>query len=114
MAKVLVTGGAGFIGSALVRTLLDQGGGELEVIDNLLTGHEHNLQEVRGRIKLHRVDIRDAAALAPLVRGADVVYHLAALPSVPRSIQEPALSHEVNVNGTFHVFRAAAQGGVRR
>ncbi len=110
--KYVVTGGAGFIGSALVRTLLPLG--SVAVIDNLLTGHLHNLEEVRDRIEFHHADIRDAAALIPLVHGADTVFHLAAIPSVPRSIDEPVLSHEVNIDGTFNVFRAAAQGGVRR
>jgi nucleoside-diphosphate-sugar epimerase len=114
MKKLVVTGGAGFIGSALVRTLLGQGQGEVEVIDNLLTGFERNLDEVRGQVRLHRFDIRDAAAIAPVIRGADVVYHLAAIPSVPRSIDDPVPSHEVNIDGTFNVFRAAAEGGVRR
>ena len=59
-------------------------------------------------------DIRDAAAIAPLIRGADTVFHLAAIPSVPRSIDDPVPSHQVNIDGTFNVFRAAAQGGVRR
>lgn len=114
MQKYVVTGGAGFIGSALVRTLLDENTGEVEVIDNLLTGHERNLAEVRGRIKFHPADIRDPAAIGPLIRGADVVFHLAAIPSVPRSIDEPALSHQVNVDGTFNVLQAAVEGGVRR
>jgi UDP-glucose 4-epimerase len=114
MKKYIVTGGAGFIGSTLVRTLLEQGDGDVEVIDNLLTGYERNLEEVRGRIQLHRVDIRDRAAIAPLMRGADVVYHLAAIPSVPRSIHDPAPSHEVNIDGTFNVFHAAAEGKVGR
>ena len=112
--KILITGGAGFIGSALVRTLLKQADGEVEVIDNLLTGYEHNLEEVRDRIELHRLDIRDGAALAPVIRGADTVYHLAAIPSVPRSIDDPVPSHEINIDGTFNVLRAAALGGVRR
>src|SRR5712671_3728691 len=114
MKKYIITGGAGFIGSALVRTLLDQGDGEVEVIDNLLTGYERNLAEVRGRIQLHRVDIRDRTAIARLIRGADVVYHLAAIPSVPRSIEDPLPSHEVNIDGTFNVLRAAAEKKVRR
>ena len=114
MPKFVVTGGAGFIGSALVRSLLEQGQGEVEIVDNLLTGHERNLEQIRGRVRLHRVDIRDAGALAPILRGADVVFHLAAIPSVPRSINEPLLSHEVNVDGTFNVLRAAGEGGVRR
>jgi nucleoside-diphosphate-sugar epimerase len=114
MKKYIVTGGAGFIGSALVRTLLEQGDGAVEIIDNLLTGYERNLEEVRDRVRLHRVDIRDAAAIAPLIEGADVVYHLAAIPSVPRSIHDPVPSHEINIDGTFNVLRAAAQGGVGR
>jgi nucleoside-diphosphate-sugar epimerase len=114
MNKYIVTGGAGFIGSALVRTLLAGDGGSVEVIDSLLTGRERNLAEVRERIAFHRADIRDAAAIAPLIRGADTVFHLAAIPSVPRSIDDPVPAHEVNIDGTFNVFRAAALGGVRR
>ncbi len=113
MTKCVVTGGAGFIGSALVRKLLERGHG-VAVIDNLLTGHEANLAEVRDRIDFHRVDIRDAAALAPAMESADTVYHLAAIPSVPRSIDDPIPSHEVNIDGTFNVFRAARNAGVRR
>jgi len=108
----LVTGGAGFIGSALVRTLIPHG--RVAVIDNLLTGFERNLQEVCSQIDFHRADIRDFAAIAPLIEGADTIFHLAAIPSVPRSIVDPVPSHEVNINGTFNVFHAAAQGGVRR
>jgi UDP-glucose 4-epimerase len=112
MNKYVVTGGAGFIGSTLVRTLLEDG--SVSVIDNLLTGNERNLEEVRGRVEFHRADIRDPDAIAPLIRGADVVFHLAAIPSVPRSIDDPAPSHEVNIDGTFNVFHAAARGGARR
>ena len=114
MKRHIVTGGAGFIGSTLVRTLLGQADGQVEVIDNLLTGYEHNLEEVRSRVKFHRLDIRDGASLEPVIRGADTVYHLAAIPSVPRSIDDPIPSHEVNIDGTFNVFRAASLGGVRR
>jgi UDP-glucose 4-epimerase len=110
--RFIVTGGAGFIGSALVRTLLEHG--RVAVIDNLLTGSEDNLKEVRGQVEFHNVDIRQAAALEPVMRGADAVFHLAAIPSVPRSIEDPVPSHEVNIDGTFNVLRAAAQGGVRR
>src|SRR5712692_1038950 len=114
MRKYVVTGGAGFIGSALVRTLLADGSGTVEVIDNLLTGRESNLAEVREHIVFHRTDICDAAAIAPLVRGADTVFHLAAIPSVPRSIEDPVPAHQVNIDGTFNVFHTAARGGVRR
>ncbi len=110
--KYVVTGGAGFIGSTLVRTLLNHG--SVAVIDNLLTGHESNLEEVKSCVELHKIDIRDAGLLEPVMRGADAVFHLAAIPSVPRSIDDPVPSHEVNIDGTFNVFRAAQQAGVRR
>jgi UDP-glucose 4-epimerase len=110
--KYVVTGGAGFIGSALVRKLIPHGA--VSVIDNLLTGYERNLAEVREDVELYCVDIRDFAAISPLIAGADTVFHLAAIPSVPRSIDDPVPSHEVNINGTFNVLRAAAKGGVRR
>jgi UDP-glucose 4-epimerase len=114
MSKFLVTGGAGFIGSALVRGLLARGARRVAVVDNLLTGHERNLEEVRGAVDLHRVDIRDYDALRPALEGVEVVFHEAAIPSVPRSINEPVPSHEVNINGTFNVLRAAKEAGVRR
>ena len=112
MKKYVVTGGAGFIGSTLVRTLLDHG--SVAVIDNLLSGHEKNLAEIRDRVELHTVDIRDAAAIAPVIAGADTVFHLAAIPSVPRSIDQPRPSHDVNINGLFEVYEAAVKGKVRR
>jgi UDP-glucose 4-epimerase len=108
-----VTGGAGFIGSTLVRTLIDSGA-QVAVIDNLLSGHVRNLADLRDRIELHILDIRDAAAIAPVIAGADTVFHLAAIPSVPRSIDHPRPSHEVNINGTFEVYEAAVKGNVRR
>jgi nucleoside-diphosphate-sugar epimerase len=114
MNKYVVTGGAGFIGSSLVRGLLSQGAGKVVVIDNLLTGHEKNLEEVRPSIEFHKADIRRFDEIAAAIRGADAVFHLAAIPSVPRSISDPVLSHEVNIDGTFNVLRACAEGGVRR
>ncbi len=114
MKKYVVTGGAGFIGSALVRGLLRQGDGQVVVIDNLLTGFAHNLDEVRSSITFHAADIRDYDAVAAIVRDADTVFHEAAIPSVPRSIKDPVPSHEVNINGTFNVLRAASENGVRR
>jgi nucleoside-diphosphate-sugar epimerase len=114
MGKYVVTGGAGFIGSSLVRALLGQGAEKVLVIDNFSTGHEENLAEVCSSIEIHRADLRHYEEIAPVVRGAGVVFHLAAIPSVPRSISEPVPSHETNVDGTFNVFRACAEGGVRR
>lgn len=114
MKRIIVTGGAGFIGSALVRGLLAGQDSQIAVIDNLLTGRESNLAEIRGRIEFNQVDIRNYASIAPLIGGADTVFHLAAIPSVPRSIREPVPSHEVNVDGTFNVFRACVEGKVRR
>lgn len=114
MSKYVVTGGAGFIGSALVRGLLREGASKLVVIDNLLTGREENLDEVRSSIEYHGADVRDYDGIAAILRGADVVFHEAAIPSVPRSIQDPVPSHEVNINGTFQVLRAAAAGNVGR
>jgi UDP-glucose 4-epimerase len=114
MSHYVVTGGAGFIGSAIVRKLLDAGAARVVVIDNLLGGSESNLEEIRPRIEFERVDIRNYDEIAPLIRDAAVVFHEAAIPSVPRSIMEPVPSHDVNINGTFNVLRAAREGGVGR
>src|SRR4051794_26070455 len=101
MKRYVVTGGAGFIGSALVRALLARDG-QVEVIDNFLTGHKQNLAEVESQVALHTADIRKYTAIAPIIAGADAVFHLAAIPSVPRSIDDPVPSHEVNIDGTFN------------
>lgn len=114
MSRFLVTGGAGFIGSALVRGLLAHGASRVIVVDNLLTGFARNLDEVRGAVDFHHVDIRDYEPLLFSMKDVDVVFHEAAIPSVPRSINEPVPSHEVNINGTFNVLRAAKEAGVRR
>jgi len=114
MSKYVVTGGAGFIGSAIVRGLLREGASRVVVLDNFLTGREENLDEVRSAIDLVHADIRDYRETAPILYGADVVFHEAAIPSVPRSIDDPVPSHEINIDGTFNVLRAAAEGGVRR
>ncbi|MGA3027794.1 MAG: SDR family oxidoreductase [Bryobacteraceae bacterium] len=114
MNKYVITGGAGFIGSALVRACVADGSHQVVVIDNLLTGHERNLEEIGNAIQFCRLDIRDYDGIAPVIQGSDAVFHLAAIPSVPRSISDPVPSHQVNIDGTFQVLRAAAAGGVRR
>ena len=114
MSHYVVTGGAGFIGSAIVRSLLREGARKVVVLDNLLTGNERNLEEVRGSIDFQRADIRHYDEIAPILKGAAVVFHEAAIPSVPRSIDDPVPSHEVNADGTFNVLRAAREGGVGR
>ena len=114
MSHFVVTGGAGFIGSAIVRRLLAEGASRVVVIDNLLTGREANLEEVRDKIDFQRADIRNYEEIAPIIRGAAVVFHEAAIPSVPRSIDDPIPSHEVNADGTFNVLRAARDGQAGR
>ena len=114
MSHYVVTGGAGFIGSAIVRRLLAEGASRVVVVDNLLTGRESNIEEIRSRIDFQRADIRNYEEIAPLIRGAAVVFHEAAIPSVPRSIDDPVPSHDVNANGTFNVLRAAKEGQAGR
>ena len=113
MNHYVVTGGAGFIGSALVRALLAEGR-EVHVIDNLSTGNLRNLDEVAHSITVHELDLRNYDRIAPVIAGAERVFHLAALPSVPKSILAPVPSHESNIDGTFNVFHAAAEGKVGR
>ena len=113
MAKYLVTGGAGFIGCNLVRFLLDRAH-EVVVLDDFSTGKRENLADLADRIRLVEGDVRDRAAVDACVGGCQAVFHEAALGSVPRSVAEPILSHDVNVNGTLTVLEAARAAGVRR
>src|SRR6516162_8691257 len=112
--QYVVTGGAGFIGSAIVRSLLREGARSVVVIDNLLSGRESNLEEIRRSVDFERADICEYEQIAPLIRGAAVVFHEAAIPSVIRSIEDPLPSHDVNANGTFNVLRAASEGKAGR
>jgi UDP-glucose 4-epimerase len=111
--RVLVTGGAGFIGSNLVRACL-AAGEEVRVLDDLSTGHQENLAEIRGQIDFCRGSVVDFEAVERAVSGCEVVYHQAALPSVPRSIEEPLEAHAANATGTLHVLEASRRAGVRR
>ena len=84
------------------------------MIDNLITGFRHNLDEVSDRIDFQVADIRDPRSCAKAVEGVDVVFHVAALPSVPRSMADPVGTHETNVNGTLNLLEAGRRAGVRR
>ena len=111
MAKVLVTGGAGFIGSNLVRRLLERGD-EVRVLDNFSTGNRANLDGLD--LEVVEGELRSYERVHNAVRGTEVVYHLGALGSVPRSGQDPLTSSAVNVEGTLNVLLAARDEGVRR
>ena len=113
MPAMLVTGGAGFIGSHIVERLLGLGH-EVRVLDNLSTGKRENLESLEGEVELLEADVRDPEAVARAVRGVDVVFHEAALASVPRSVDDPVGSNEVNVTGTLNVLVASRDAGVRR
>ncbi len=113
MDTYLVTGGAGFIGSNLVDGLLSQGS-HVRVLDNFSTGRRENLAHVAGDIELVEGDIRSYERCHNAVKGVDRVVHLAALPSVPRSVQDPLTTHEVNATGTLNVLLAARDVGVKR
>jgi nucleoside-diphosphate-sugar epimerase len=112
-AKVLVTGGGGFIGSNLVERLLREGH-DVRVLDNFATGRRENLIELLDQIDLIEGDIQSYERVHNAVRGCEVIFHQAALPSVPRSIQDPLTSNAANVIGTLNVLLAARDEGVRR
>lgn len=111
--KILVTGGAGFIGSHLAGRLVELGH-EVTVLDDLSTGREQNIAHLMGRIRFVRGSITDMTLLREVMQGVEVVFHQAALGSVPRSVEDPATTHEVNITGTFNVLLAARDTGVRR
>ncbi|MAE86054.1 MAG: LPS biosynthesis protein WbpP [Flammeovirgaceae bacterium] len=115
--RIIVTGGAGFIGSNLVEALLaDERVDKVLVIDNLSNGYFSNIEEFEGHRNFEFVneDIRNAAKLVELFKGYDLVSHQAALGSVPRSIQDPITSNEVNVGGTLNVLNAAVKNNIKR
>jgi UDP-glucose 4-epimerase len=111
--KALVTGGTGFIGSNLVRALLDRGD-SVRILDNLSTGYRANLAGLEGDVELVEGELRSYERVHNAVRGVEVVFHQGALPSVPRSVQDPLTTGAVNVEGTLNVLLAARDEGVRR
>jgi len=112
--RVLVTGGAGFIGSSIVDALLIDGGYQVRVIDNFATGHRDNLAHCAGDIELVEGDIRDLEIVEDAMANVDMVLHQAALPSVPRSIRAPITSNGVNIGGTLNLLSAAHKAEVKR
>jgi nucleoside-diphosphate-sugar epimerase len=113
MAKYLVTGAAGFIGSSLVRAWLDRGD-EVRGLDNLSTGRRENLSDVLKHIDFRAVDILDLEAIRQSCEGVDYVFHEAAIPSVPKSVLDPLGSNLANVDGTLNVLLAARDAKVKR
>jgi len=111
MAKVLVTGGAGFVGSNLVQALLERGD-DVRVLDNFSTGNRGNLDGLD--VEIVEGELRSYERVHNAVRGVEVVFHLGALGSVPRSVQDPLTSSAVNVEGTLNVLLAARDEGIRR
>ena len=111
--RVLVTGGAGFIGSNLAEELIRQGA-RVCIIDDLSTGFIENLEEIKGDFKFIEGDINDDLSLSKAIEGVDVIFHEAALPSVPRSVEDPVETHRVCVDGTFNLLVKAKEAGVRR
>jgi UDP-glucose 4-epimerase len=111
--KVLVTGGGGFIGSNLVRALVERGD-EVRVLDNFSTGIRANLADLLGEVAVTEGELRSYERVHAATRGVEVVFHQGALPSVPRSVQDPLTTSAVNVEGTLNVLLAARDEGVRR
>jgi UDP-N-acetylglucosamine/UDP-N-acetyl-alpha-D-glucosaminouronate 4-epimerase len=112
MAKYLVTGGAGFIGSHIAETLVERGD-DVRVLDNLSTGKMENLAGFRDRIEFIEGDIRDLETCRKAVAGVETVFHEAALASVVRSVADPLLCDAINVRGTLNMLVAAREAGVR-
>lgn len=116
--KYLVTGGAGFIGSHIAQTLLEQGH-HVRVLDNFSTGKRENIEELRNQFDGNRLevlegDVRDASRVGEAVRGVDILFHEAAFVSVPQSMEQPQDCFDVNISGTSQLFDAARKAGVRR
>ncbi len=111
--KVLVTGGAGFIGSNLADELIKQGA-KVSIIDNFVTGFRENLEEITGDFEFIEGDLNDDAALQKALQDVEIVFHQAALPSVPRSVENPIDTHEACVNATFNLLLKSKDSGVKR
>ena len=112
-SKILVTGGAGFIGSNLAEELIEQGA-KVTIIDNFITGFRENLEEIKGDFDFIECDVNNESKLKQIIEKTEIVFHQAAPPSVPRSIENPSETHEACVNGTFNLLLKSKEAGVRR
>jgi nucleoside-diphosphate-sugar epimerase len=113
MARYLITGCAGFIGSSLTEALVNRGD-TVRGLDNFETGKRENLSTFRDRIEFIECDLRNAAEVAEACQDVDFIFHVAALPSVPRSVKDPRTSHTANIDGTFNLLEGARAAGVKR
>jgi len=113
MKRYLVTGGAGFIGSHIAEELVERGH-EVRIVDNFLTGKRENIASFLDKIELIEGDIRDFSLCKRASDGVDFVLHQAALPSVPRSIENPLMTNEINVKGTLNLLLASRDAGVKK
>ncbi len=113
MERFLITGGAGFIGSNICRKLVSEGC-FVRIVDNLLTGKKKNLDDILGNVEFIEADMGDGEVAHEIMEDIDVVLHQGALPSVPRSIEEPALTHKHCVDATFALLLAARDAGIKR
>ena len=113
MAKYLVTGGAGFIGSNIAEELVRRGTG-VRVLDSLITGSLDNIGPFRKKIDFIKGDIRDKSALKRALKGVDYVIHQAALRSVPKSVDDPFTTNDINVFGTLNLLMESKKAGVKR
>ena len=113
MDRYLVTGGAGFIGSHIAEELATKGF-FVRIVDNFLTGKEENISSFLDRIELVRGDIRDLELCREVVKDVDYVLHQAALPSVPRSVEDPLLTNAINIEGTLNILLASRDASVKK
>src|SRR5258708_39933940 len=113
MARYLITGVAGFIGSSLARELVHRGE-QVRGIDNFSTGHRHNIEMLKGKLDFQEVDLLDESGLREACADVDYILHQAAIPSVPKSVIDPVTSHKANINGTLNLLVAARDANRNR
>ncbi len=114
MSKILITGGAGFIGSNLAHHLVKDSSNEILIIDNLSAGKKENLSGIEDKVKFYENSILDLPKLREITKGADYILHHAAIPSVAKSVDNPMPSHEANTTGVLNVLIAANENKVKR